>query len=122
MDCPPPTFPSNVREDHVRCVAARGNHVAMASMSNRLYPLELDLQRESHLRIRWSDGREGNIPLPKLRRACPCATCRAMREEEARNPLRVLGSAPDVVQAARVASAELVGNYALRITWRDGHD
>lgn len=87
--------------------------------SNR--PLELDLNRESHLRIRWADGIETVVPLPELRKACPCAGCRAAREERERNPLAVIGSAADMRDLVTVRDAELVGHYALRVTWRDGH-
>lgn len=59
------------------------------------------------------------IPLRELRRACPCASCRQAREELARNPLAVL---PTAQQSAAALGAELVGHYALRIHWEDGHD
>lgn len=88
----------------------------------RAYPLELDLDRRSALRIRWSDGAETHVSLLTLRQNCPCATCRAGREERARSPLRVLASVPNEADATRVQSAELAGSYALRIAWVDGHD
>jgi DUF971 family protein len=87
--------------------------------SNR--PLELDLHRESHLRIRWADGAETVVPLPELRKACPCAGCRAAREERQRNPLAVIGPVADERDLVTVRDAELVGQYALRVTWQDGH-
>ncbi len=84
-------------------------------------PLELDLDRESHLRIRWADGMETVIPLAELRKACPCAGCRAAREERERNPLAVIGPAVELRNLVTVREAELVGNYALRVIWQDGH-
>jgi DUF971 family protein len=52
----------------------------------------------------------------------PSAEQRQLREEMEKNPLTVLptsmsGSAGDL----RAESAELVGNYALRIVFSDGH-
>lgn len=89
--------------------------------SEAIRPLEFDLDRHRALCIRWADGHECKVPLALLRRECPCATCRQEREAQSKNPLHVLRqSAGD--DAAVVEGAELVGNYALRIRWRDGHD
>lgn len=86
------------------------------------HPVEFVLGRTSHLMVRWADGHESQIPLAELRKACPCASCRAAREERARNPLAVVqpGESPDDMVIAE--TAELVGHYALRIRWKDGHD
>ena len=86
------------------------------------HPLQFDLDRTAGLRIRWSDGVESALSLVELRKACPCATCRAEREERQRNPLVVLKSTPNPLDQVTVASAELMGRYALRIAWKDGHD
>lgn len=86
------------------------------------YPLELDLDRQRELRIRWADGAQTAVSLLDLRLNCPCATCRAEREARAQNPLRVLGAAPNAEQAGSVQDAEVLGTYALRITWNDGHN
>lgn len=85
------------------------------------YPVELDLDRRSGLRIHWSDSLETVIPLVELRRACPCATCRSEREQQAPGRLRVLASRQRESDALRVEHAELAGRYALRVTWADGH-
>jgi DUF971 family protein len=82
-------------------------------------PVDLHVDKERGLRIRWADGSESLLPLPFLRRRCPCATCRAEQPSATGVSLPVSGGgSPD---AARVADAELVGNYALKITWADGH-
>ena len=85
-------------------------------------PIELHLDRERELRIRWSDGRQSVIPLVELRKACPCATCRADRERRASNPLAVIEPAGDEAAMVKVAAAELVGRYGLKVRWQDGHD
>ena len=85
-------------------------------------PLELDLDRSRQLRIRWSDGCESVLPLTVVRRNCPCATCRAQREEAARNPLRVVVPPRNEADLFTAADAQLVGRYALRIVWQDGHE
>lgn len=75
----------------------------------------------STLDITWADGYESSYPLRWLRANCPCATCREQRREaEAQTDLLTLSSTPP--PSAEIASAELVGNYAVRLVWTDGHD
>ena len=88
----------------------------------RFQPVHLDLQKTRELRIQWADGAETAIPLAALRGACPCATCRALREERQRNPLTVLPAPQNIADMTTVVQAELVGHYALRVHWKDGHD
>lgn len=83
--------------------------------------MEFKLKRKLQLELRWSDGRSGVIPLDRLRRECPCAGCRQVRTERAGNPLAVITTDVDVAAMTTVEHAELAGNYALKITWKDGH-
>jgi DUF971 family protein len=67
----------------------------------------------------WSDGRESFIPLEKLRRACPCASC---------------GGEPDVMgevirpnvsygpHSFELRDFRFIGSYAFQPTWNDGHN
>ena len=87
-----------------------------------LQPVEITLDRVKHLKMLWSDGSESTIALLQLRKACPCAGCREERAERAKNPLAVMPPEGNVLEMVTVAKAELVGNYALKITWNDGHD
>lgn len=90
--------------------------------TQRLKPVDLNIRRSGELRIQWSDGVDTSCTLVELRRACPCAGCRAARDETAVNPLRVLVKPPDLKAQTRVENAEIVGHYALRIQWGDGHN
>lgn len=74
---------------------------------------------EQRLYVEWNDGRRSEFNLDKLRRDCPCASCRTERDAQRQNPLRILKFNPEGV---RVTSAKLVGNYAIQFTWSDGHD
>jgi DUF971 family protein len=91
----------------------------MTAMDPR--PVHLDLIRDEALSITWDDGHASRLPIALLRRMSPSADQRQLREEMASNPLTVLPSrtfdAP-----IRAESIELVGNYALRIRFNDGHD
>lgn len=101
-------------------------------------PVDLRIDRKTGLRVAWADGEVSEYPLDYLRRNCPCATCRAERESggtleggigtpapaggESSGksiPLAILPRGAD--RAATFADAKLVGNYAIQITWGDGH-
>lgn len=82
-------------------------------------PLRLHLDRSRGLEIEWSDGETSFFPVAYLRRMSPSADARHLREELARNPLTVLPSGSDGPLEA--TSAELVGQYAVRIGFSDGH-
>lgn len=78
------------------------------------------MDRERGLSVRWSDGRESFYPVAHLRRASPSADAKALREEMAKNPLTVLPAARSTGPLT-IADAELVGNYAVRLRFSDGH-
>jgi len=83
-------------------------------------PADLSIKlAEQTLTIRWIDGAVTAMPLAKLRRMCPCAACKAEREEAAKNPLAILKADPT---NTRAISAKMVGNYAIQLFWSDGHD
>jgi DUF971 family protein len=73
------------------------------------------------LRITWLDGHTSAYPLVWLRGNCPCATCREERRANALNVNELhLMSGP--LPSAEIVAAELVGHYAVRFTWADGHN
>jgi len=75
---------------------------------------------EQQLILRWSNGRARTYSLAWLRRHCPCATCREEQAQQKKSVLPVLSHDPAV--EIRATGAALVGKYALRFTWSDGHD
>ena len=80
--------------------------------------ITIDRERQT-LRLTWADDQLCTYRLDWLRANCPCATCREQRSAAAADPLRLnVGPLP----SSSVASAELIGNYALRILWADGHE
>lgn len=85
-------------------------------------PVHLDLEREKGLTVHWADGSKSFYPVPYLRRMSPSAEARELREEMARNPLAVMPASGGGSGPLRAESAELVGHYALRIRFSDGHD
>lgn len=83
-------------------------------------PKDLKVQiAEQRLLVEWNDGTRSEYSLDELRRRCPCASCRTEREKTEANPLQILKFDPTGV---RVVSADLVGNYAIKFRWSDGHE
>jgi len=83
-------------------------------------PSDLTLQRDKGLTVTWADGATSFYPVAYLRRMSPSAEARELRDQMEKNPLTVL---PDTASGGplRADDAELVGNYALRIIFSDGH-
>jgi DUF971 family protein len=64
------------------------------------------------LALRWPDGRTVRVTHARLRAACPCSACRALRRA---------GACVEGGDAVRLAAIELVGTYALNLAFSDGH-
>lgn len=85
-------------------------------------PDHLDINKEKGLTVRWSDGSESFFTVTHLRKMSPSADMRHLREEMKKNPLTVLPSSfARSTGPLAIRSAELVGNYALKIEFSDGH-
>ena len=67
--------------------------------------------------IRWDDGEESSIAVQTLRRFCPCATCSSFREGESKNFIPLYFH--DQLTITKLTE---VGNYAVSISWKDGHN
>jgi DUF971 family protein len=83
-------------------------------------PAHIDLKKDRGLTILWADGTSSYFSIHYLRRMSPSADMRELRKSMHANPLTVLPanfSADSIV----ATDAELVGNYAIRITFSDGH-
>lgn len=83
-------------------------------------PESIDLKKDRGLTIRWHDGSASYYSIAYLRRMSPSADMRQLRDEMARNPLTVLPAAPAAGDIT-ATDTELVGNYAIRIRFSDGH-
>jgi DUF971 family protein len=74
--------------------------------------------------ITWADGHASHYDFPYLRDECPCATCNDEREKKREFPSAGPASAaalPMFKPKARAKAASVVGNYAIQITFTDGH-
>jgi DUF971 family protein len=93
---------------------------SLGSMSDRPIPVSITLKRDSSLTIDWGHGQVSVFPLNYLRAKCPCASCKQLRESQAKSRLTVLPSS-FASGPVTVKHAEKVGNYAIRIDWSDNH-
>ncbi len=83
-------------------------------------PRHMDIKKDKGLTIEWHDGSASYYSVAYLRRMSPSADARDLREKLERNPLTVL-PASRASGPLTILSAELAGNYALHITFSDGH-
>ncbi|MEZ6235427.1 MAG: DUF971 domain-containing protein [Phycisphaerales bacterium] len=93
-------------------------------------PKSIDLKKDRGLTVEWEDGTASYYSIAYLRRMSPSADMRNLRDEMARNPLTVLpsgsaraggGGSGGGAGGLVATGAEMVGNYAIRITFSDGH-
>lgn len=74
------------------------------------------------LTIEWEDGFESNYGLTGLRAACPCAECRGGHENmSTRGSPEMLEIPLNVEVSSILERVDLVGNYAIQLSWKDGH-
>jgi DUF971 family protein len=74
--------------------------------------------------ITWADGHASHYDFSYLREECPCATCNDERIRKAAFATAGPASAaalPMFKAKPRAQSATTVGNYAIQITFTDGH-
>jgi DUF971 family protein len=74
------------------------------------------LPADRALLLTWHDGFAQRLAYLRLRAECMCARC--VDEITGERILDVEGIDPEIA----ISAMELVGNYALKIRWTDGHD
>ena len=84
--------------------------------SPSIIPAEIGRANEHDIKIIWKDQSENIYPARELRIKCPCANC---KEEMTGRPLIKDNLIP---QDVHPVSINLVGRYAIRIDWSDGHN
>lgn len=86
-------------------------------------PASLDIKKDRGLTVTWADGAVSYYPVAYLRRMSPSADMKSLRDEMARNPLAVLpgGARGGASRPLVILEAQLRGNYAIWISFSDGH-
>lgn len=72
----------------------------------------------NELALSFTDGFEAYLPLPLLRRACPCAACNGEPDALGRVIRPHVEHGP---RAFELVKFERIGGYALQFYWADGH-
>jgi len=79
--------------------------------------VDVDIERDARVTITFEDGIVCEFAVGDLRAACPCATCRGMRERG-----QVVWPRPGQADAISIRDASFAGAWGMSITWSDGHD
>ena len=82
-----------------------------------IQPVKINLSADKNLLIEWNNNSNSSFDLTMLRRFCPCAICLADREKHGKNYIPIFGK-----DQVTIESIKPVGNYAIALKWKDGHD
>jgi len=88
----------------------------------KVEPVELAWSDAGDMLITFSDGASAQFSPAFLRAVCPCAECRGTHGTVPKafnivTSSKLMGAAQQTV----IGKIEPMGNYALAITWGDGH-
>ena len=83
-------------------------------------PKQIKIKDKTNLSITWQDDKVTIIPLKYLRDECPCASCKGetILLRTYRPPKPTVFSE----NMYKISNINIVGGYAIQITWKDGHD
>jgi len=82
-------------------------------------PADIELDSGGRrLRFTWADGRRSDYDWEYLRWRCPCASCSG----EGEYPGELQGRTELRPEETEMIDLDLVGRYAVKPTWRNGHD
>ena len=80
-------------------------------------PSSIKVLDKKNLHIEWDDGIDSNIELKTLRKLCPCANCSEQRLSQSDSYIPLYFE--DQIKVVEIFE---VGNYAIGIKWKDGHN
>jgi DUF971 family protein len=81
---------------------------------------QIKIKDKTNLHIIWNDGSESSISLRYLRDECPCAVCKG--ETVLLKTYKPAAKDPISESGYKIAAIDQVGNYAVQIAWKDGHN
>lgn len=79
-------------------------------------PTQIEPLSPIEMFMTWNNGEKFSVPYVEIRFYCPCAGC--VDEHTGKRTIQKTSIAPDI----RPAAVELVGRYAVQISWSDGHN
>jgi DUF971 family protein len=86
-----------------------------------MQPIKINLNKETNeLQITWENSVVHNFPLNFLRDESPDAQNKG--EHILWKTIPAPPKGPDRIGKYEIAKIDLIGNYAIQITWKDGYD
>lgn len=85
-----------------------------------MIPTQIKISEKSKLQITWDDDTKSLIELNYLRDECPCANCKG--ETVLLKTYRPPKPASNNSDRYKLKDIQQVGNYAIQLTWKDGHN
>lgn len=82
-----------------------------------MQPKKISIKEKQFLNIVWDNDSLTEIKISNLRKECPCATCISEKEKNGKKYIPLYTG--DEIAIAKI---EMVGHYAVGITWKDGHN
>lgn len=82
-----------------------------------MLPTSIKIVEKDYLKIEWSDNNISVINLSTLRHNCPCALCASEKENRGDKYFPIYSA-----EELTISNINIIGNYALGITWKDGHN
>lgn len=79
-------------------------------------PVDVQIKRDTGITVTFADGLVAEFNLVEVRLACPCATCRGLRDQGAE-----VWPRPGSPIPLRIDDASFHGAWGLNITWNDKH-
>src|SRR5437870_12710115 len=84
-------------------------------------PEHISISKSKGVKIDWKDGHTSDYSLRYLRHHCPCALCTGAHGTRPEAPPLEPSPFQLYQPALRVNGVQPVGNYAVRLSWHDGH-
>ena len=85
-----------------------------------MIPKSIKVNEKKFLKITWEDNSISKLTLKYLRDECPCATCKG--ETVLFRTYRPPAKKMITPEMYMIGNIETVGEYAIQITWKDGHN
>lgn len=78
-------------------------------------PTRIEPYSATEMFIAWNSGQSYRLPYMEIRFQCPCASC--VDENTGKRVIK----REDVALDIKPTGVQVVGRYALQISWNDGH-
>ena len=96
------------------------NKIKFPLLVGIMSPQKINVIKSKALKIKWDDDSVTELELKYLRDECPCASCKG--ETILLKTYRPPKPSVITTEMYEIKNIEVVGDYAIQITWKDGHN